>query len=93
MAQGGAPVCLAAVSRAMRAMGWTYKKTPLASERDRPDVAVKRRAFLAQQRELEASRLIFIDESGFRLGSPPRFGWAPCGHDAPRAKRPALVGA
>lgn len=27
--------------------------------------------------------MIFVDESGFRLGSPPRYGWAPRGHDAP----------
>jgi transposase len=27
--------------------------------------------------------LIFVDESGFRLGSPPRFGWAPRGEDSP----------
>ena len=29
------------------------------------------------------ARLVFVDESGFRLGSPPRFGWAPVGKDAP----------
>lgn len=27
--------------------------------------------------------MIFVDESGFRLGSPPRFGWAPRGEDSP----------
>jgi transposase len=28
-------------------------------------------------------RLVFVDESGFRLGSPPRHGWAPRGEDSP----------
>jgi transposase len=27
--------------------------------------------------------LIFVDESGFRLGTPPRYGWAPIGEKAP----------
>jgi transposase len=58
------------------------KKTPVALERDRPEVQVKRDAFIAQQPQLDVSRLIFIDESGFRLGSPPRYGWAPRGQDS-----------
>ena len=28
-------------------------------------------------------RLIFLDESGFRLGSPPHYGWAPIGEKSP----------
>jgi transposase len=28
-------------------------------------------------------RLVFIDESGFRLGSPPHYGWAPVGEKSP----------
>lgn len=35
------------------------------------------------QPQLETARLVFLDESGFRLGSPPRFGWAPRGKKAP----------
>jgi len=31
------------------------------------------------QRRLDAARLVFLDESGFRLGSPPHYGWAPVG--------------
>lgn len=27
--------------------------------------------------------MVFVDESGFRLGSPPRYGWAPVGHKSP----------
>jgi transposase len=58
------------------------KKTPVAVERDRPEVQAKRDAFIAKQPQLDAARLISIDESGFRLGSPPRYGWAPRGQDS-----------
>ena len=61
----------------------TQKKTPVAYERERADVQAKREAFIAAQSLLEAQRLIFVDESGFRLGASPRFGWAPRGEDAP----------
>ena len=58
------------------------KKTPVALERDRPEIQLKRQEFLAAQPLLDVSRLIFIDESGYRLGSPPRHGWAPRGQDS-----------
>lgn len=35
-----------------------------------------RAAFEAQQKLLAAKRLVFVDESGLHLGTPPRFGWA-----------------
>jgi transposase len=59
------------------------KKTPVARERDTAAVQARREAFLSTQTSLDATRLIFVDESGFRLGSPPRFGWARRGEDAP----------
>ena len=61
----------------------TQKKTPIARERDTAVVQAKRAAFVATQLSLDPSRLIFVDESGLRLGSPPRYGWAPRGEDAP----------
>jgi len=61
----------------------TQKKTPIARERDRPDVQAKRQAFLLAQAALDPSRLRFLDESGFRLGSPPHYGWAPIGEKSP----------
>ena len=54
----------------------------VARERDRFDVQAKRAAFVARQPSLDATKLIFLDESGFRLGSPPRYGWAPVGEKA-----------
>jgi transposase len=61
----------------------TQKKTLVARERDQAIVQARRDAFIAAQAALQAQRLIFVDESGFRLGSPPRFGWAPRGEDSP----------
>ncbi len=55
----------------------------MAKERERPDVKQKQQAFLAKQPHLDPEKLIFVDESGFRLGGTPRYGWAPRGDDAP----------
>jgi transposase len=54
----------------------------VAYEQDRDDVVHKRARFLERQPELDAARLVFVDESGFRLGSSPRHGWAPRGVDS-----------
>jgi transposase len=51
----------------------------VARERDRPDVVAKRLVFTQAQPTLDPTRLVFLDESGFRLGSPPHYGWAPVG--------------
>ncbi len=44
---------------------------------------LRRRVFVEGQSKLDPRKLVFIDESGFRLGSPPRHGWAPRGQDSP----------
>ncbi len=54
----------------------------VAREQDRPDVQAKRETFIARQPSLDATKLIFLDESGFRLGSPPNYGWSPLGEKA-----------
>ena len=59
------------------------KKTPVARERDQPAVQAKRAAFIEQQPNLNPAKLVFLDESGFRLGSPPHYGWAPVGEKSP----------
>lgn len=61
----------------------TQKKTPVARERQRQDVVEKRKLFLANQATLDITRLVFLDESGFRLGAPPHYGWAPIGEKSP----------
>ena len=55
----------------------------VAREQDRWDVQAKRATFAAQQSSLDPTKLIFLDESGFRLGTPPNYGWAPKGEKAP----------
>ena len=52
------------------------KKTPVAPQRDREDVAAARAQFLNEQRTLPAENLIFIDESGCHPGIGPRRGWS-----------------
>jgi transposase len=46
-------------------------------------VVAKRNAFRRTQARLDPKRLHFLDESGFRLGSPPHYGWAPVGEKSP----------
>ena len=55
----------------------------VAREQDRWDVQAKRATFVAAQPTLDPTKLIFLDESGFRLGTPPHYGWAPIGEKAP----------
>jgi len=45
-------------------------------------VAKLRETFLLGQPSLDPRRLVFLDESGMRLGTPTRYGWAPCGEKA-----------
>ena len=55
----------------------------MARERDCPDVIEKQKQFSDKQPLLDPHKLVFVDESGFRLGGTPRYGWAPRGVDAP----------
>ena len=59
------------------------RKAVVAREQDRPDVQSKRATFVGQQPRLDPKKLIFLDESGFRLGTPQTYGWAPIGEKAP----------
>ena len=47
-----------------------------AAEQDRKDVARRRRQWIAYQAKVEASRLVFIDETWTRTNMAPRRGWA-----------------
>ena len=48
----------------LRQMGWTYKKTLIAAEQDRSDVAEKRNRWHGQLAQEPVSGLVFVDESG-----------------------------
>jgi len=55
------------------------KKTLFARERERPDVQAKREIFAVEQPKLNSAKLVFLDEAGSALGTPPHYGWAPVG--------------
>ena len=56
------------------------KKSLVAGERDRPDVARRRAQWTKYQGRVEAERLVFIDETWTRTDMAPLRGWAPRGH-------------
>src|ERR1700678_3922587 len=79
-AERGVSVSISAVHYAMHAIGFTHKKkTIYAKERDSERVRNLRDKFIAKQPTLPPQNLVFLDESGFRLGSPTRYGWARTG--------------
>jgi len=48
----------------LRGLGWKYKKTLAAAERDRPDVAERRAVSHEQLAAEPVAALVFVDESG-----------------------------
>lgn len=54
----------------------------------RPSVIAEREAFIAGQGDLDASRLVFLDESGVDVAMSRSYGWAPAG-ETPMIERPA----
>ena len=55
------------------------KKTVVASERDRPDVARRRERWAERQDQIDPERLVFIDETWTKTNMEPLRGWAPLG--------------
>jgi putative transposase len=51
----------------------------VASERDRPDVARRRRQWTNRQNRIDPERLVFIDETWTKTNMEPLRGWAPRG--------------
>src|SRR5450631_2340553 len=52
------------------------KKTVIASERDRPDIARRRAQWMEHQCRIEPERLVFIDETWTKTNMAPLRGWA-----------------
>jgi transposase len=61
----------------------SQKKTVGAKERESERIVALRGEFLRAQVALDPKRLVFLDESGFRLGASPRYGWSERGDDCP----------
>ena len=57
----------------------------VASERDRPDVARRRRQWLNYRPRVDPSRLVFIDETWTKTNMAALRGWAPRGQRLPAA--------
>ena len=74
--QRGVRVHPAAVGRLIRKMGWRFKKTLFASERNREDVAEARAAWRQWQTECDISKLVFLDETGAATDMIRRYGRA-----------------
>lgn len=87
----GYSVSRSAMARALVRAELPSKKTFVASEQDRPDVAEKREAFRQAILHLDAGRLVFIDETGSNLAMSPLYARARKGKRA-YFKRPAARG-
>lgn len=73
----GVEVSLSAMSRSLKAMGWT-RKTARRIARQRDDEL--REAYLHRISRLRAEHFVFIDESGCdKKAGERRMGWAPSG--------------
>lgn len=55
------------------------KKTLIAAEQERPDVAHRRAQWKRHQGKIDPSRLVFIDETWTKTNRAPLRGWAPRG--------------
>src|SRR5512142_2566202 len=75
--RGGSTCSLKTLWLALRRRHLTYKKKSLhASQRDRPEVQKKRRAFRREVRPIEPKRLVFVDETGVTTAMTPAYAWA-----------------
>jgi len=55
------------------------KKTLIAAEQDRPDIARRRSQWTAHRDRVDPGRLVFIDETWTKTNMAPLRGWAPRG--------------
>jgi DDE superfamily endonuclease len=55
------------------------KKTLIASEQDRPDIAEKRTQWRASQQYIDPAKVVFIDETWAKTNMTRRYGRAPLG--------------
>lgn len=79
LADRGVEVSYGAVWAFVHGEGLSFKKTALASEQDRPDVARRRRQWKKYQGRIDPSRLVFIDETWAKTNMAPLRGWSPRG--------------
>jgi transposase len=79
LAERGLKVDYRSVWEFVHAEKLSFKKSVVAGERDRPDVARRRARWIKYQDRVEPERLVFIDETWTRTDMAPLRGWAPRG--------------
>jgi transposase len=79
LAERGLKVDYRSVWNFVHAEKLSFKKTVIASERERPDVARRRAQWAKRQRTIDPERLVFIDETWTKTNMEPLRGWAPQG--------------
>jgi transposase len=79
LAERGLKVDYRSVWEFVHAENLSFKKTVVASERDRPDVARRRAQWQKYQGQIDPERLVFIDETWTKTNMATLRGWAPCG--------------
>jgi transposase len=68
------------ISRGLQKLDITRKKkSPHATEQDRPEVQKARRSFRRKVKRIEPKRLVFVDETGVTTAMTPAYGRAPRG--------------
>ena len=76
LAERGLKVDYRSVWNFVHAEKLSFKKTVIASERDRPDIARRRARWAKRQKQIEPERLVFIDETWTKTNMAPLRGWA-----------------
>ncbi|HEX7076550.1 MAG TPA: IS630 family transposase [Hyphomicrobiaceae bacterium] len=79
LAAHGVSVSHTAVWTFLRREGLRFKKTLLAIEQARADVARRRQRWRSWQPRLDPRRLVFIDETWIKTNMAPLRGWGPKG--------------
>ena len=75
--RGGFACTLTTIWRTLRRFRLTFKKKTLhASERDDPKVQAKRRRYRRKVEQIDAKRLVFVDETGINTAMTPSHAWA-----------------
>ena len=81
--RGGFACTLTTIWRTLRRFRLTSKKKTLhARERDDPKVPAKRRRYRRKVEQMDAKRLVFVDETGINTAMTPSHAWARRGERA-----------
>lgn len=83
LAARGVAVSHDTVWRFLRREGLSFKKTLLAIEQFRSDVARRRERWRGAMDKLDSERLVFIDETWIKTDMAPIRGWGPKGERLP----------